>query len=82
MKTNIFFASIKGLSLVAITVLLITSCNTNQAEQTSADPAKEAARENDIKFDNKKLERDAQFLVDATAFNLEQIQLTNLGFCR
>ena len=79
MKTNIFFASIKGLSLVAITVLVITSCNTNQAEQTSADPAKGAARENDIKFDNKKLERDAQFLVDATAFNLEQIQLANLG---
>ncbi len=83
MKTSKSFATIKCLVLVAIAVLITTACNNQPTEQTAADPAKEASEENDIKFDNKKLEKDAQFLVDASAFNLEQIhpcyQLYNLS---
>lgn len=52
----------------------ITSCNNNKTE----DPAAVAEDHNDAKFDNTK-EKDAQFLVDATEINREEIQLGQLA---
>lgn len=78
MKPNKIFQTVKLTGLLTVCILIATSCENKPAEQTN-DPAKQASKENEIKFDNKKLEKDAQFLVDATAFNLEQMQLSRLG---
>ena len=62
------------------TVILATLITTSCADKPKTDDAtKVAADENNAKFDNKKLEKDAQFLVDATAINLEEIQLGQLA---
>jgi putative membrane protein len=65
-----------GLTVTAA-VFIGTSCNNNTSQ--GGDSAKEAAKENNDKFDNKKLENDAQFLVDATASSLCEIQLGELA---
>jgi len=78
MKTNELINTVMLLVLFAAAAFTAVSCENNPTEQTN-DPAKEATEENEIKFENKKLEKDAQFLVDATAFNREQIQLARLG---
>lgn len=57
---------------------MFTSCN-HQADTTVKDSSQEASKENDAKFDNKKLEKDAQFLVDAATFSLEEIKLGELA---
>lgn len=61
----------------AATLLLgitFTACE-NKTATTAEDATKQAENENDVKFDDKKAEADAQFLVDASAFCLEQIKL-------
>jgi putative membrane protein len=78
MKPNKLFKTLPFQVLITIAVLIAGSCETKTTEQSS-DPAKQATEENDIKFENKKLEKDAQFLVDAAAFNLEEIELARLG---
>ena len=80
MKAGNFFKTIKCVAIVAVSALIAASCENKSSEQASGtDAAKEATAENEIKFENKKQEKDARFLVDATAFNLEQIQLARLG---
>jgi putative membrane protein len=78
MKPGKFLTTIKYSLLITAAALISTSCENKKPEE-SQDATKQAAKENDIKFENKKQEKDAQFLVDATAFNLEQIQLAHLG---
>lgn len=61
----------------AATLLLgitFTACE-NKTTNTAEDATKQAENENDVKFDDKKAEADAQFLVDASTFSLEQIKL-------
>ena len=69
-KTTLFHVSLITATLIA------TSCSNNQKPD---DSAKAATVENNAKFDNKKLENDAQFLVDAAGINLEEIQLGQLA---
>ncbi len=71
-KTALFCAWVIGAALIG------TSCN-NKNPETAGDSTEVAAKENDVKFDNKKQENDAQFLVDATAFDLEEILLAELA---
>lgn len=54
--------------------LLLTACD-SKTGGTANDATTQAENENDVKFDDKKAEADAQFLVDASAFSLEQIKL-------
>ena len=58
-------------------IIFAAACSDNSAK--TDDPAKAATEENNTKFDNKKLEKDAQFLVDAAGINLEEIQLGQLA---
>lgn len=58
-------------------VFIGTSCNNTATPKD--DSAKEAAKENNDKFDNKKLENDAQFLVDAAASSMCEVQLGELA---
>ena len=77
MKTNIIFKTIWYQATLIFVTIIATSCNNNT--QKADDASKAAAVENDAKFDNKKQENDAQFLVDATGINLEEIQLGKLA---
>ncbi|MES2621057.1 MAG: DUF4142 domain-containing protein [Bacteroidota bacterium] len=78
MKTSELINTVMVMAMFVVAAFTAVSCENKPAEKTN-DPAKEATEENEIKFENKKLEKDAQFLVDATAFNREQIQLARLG---
>ena len=76
MKKNTHFSTTLFQAIFILATLIMTSCSD---KQKSDDSAKVAASENNAKFDNKKLEKDAQFLVDATEINLEEIQLGQLA---
>ncbi len=76
MKIKINFKIILFQATLIIATFLTTSCSNNQ---TADDSSKVAAVENDAKFDNKKQQNDAQFLVDATGINLEEIQFGQLA---
>ena len=76
MKKNTHFSTTLFQAIFILATLIMTSCSD---KQKSDDSAKVAASENNAKFDNKKLEKDAQFLVDATEINLEDIQLGQLA---
>ena len=58
------------------TVLVLASCGYNQKPNDTKVVAEE---QNDEKFDNNKMEKDAQFLVNAAEINLEEIQLGQLA---
>lgn len=59
-----------------VTIVLISSCDyNNKSEDTKAI----AEEQNDETFDNKKKEKDAQFLVNAAEINLKQIHLGQLA---
>jgi|ERR1043165_3010310 putative membrane protein len=74
MKTNKLFGAFTFYTMLLAATGGMIACN-NKQEPATEDTSKVAAEENDVKFDNKKQENDAQFLVDATAFNLEEIKL-------
>lgn len=76
MKKNANFSTMLFQATLILATLIATSCSDKQKPD---DSTKVAASENNAKFDNKKLEKDAQFLVDATAINLEEIQLGQLA---
>lgn len=60
-------------------ILLMTSCAKDQNGQKSEDSKVVAEDQNDDKFDKKEQEKDAQFLVNAAAINLEEIRLGKLA---
>lgn len=62
-------------ALVFAAVLGASSCMNNNAKDTK----KVATERNEEKFDNKTKEKDAEFLVDAAEFSLEQINLGQLA---
>lgn len=68
------------LTIIASSTISV-SCNSKPGA-TAEDSSELAARQNDTKFENKKQERDAQFLVDATAISLEEIKLGSLAMQR
>lgn len=74
-RTNIKTALLQSTLIVAI-LLGISSCNDNTQTE---DTAKAAEEYNEAKFDDNKQENDAQFLVEATAINLEEIRLGQLA---
>ena len=76
MKTKKNFKTMLFQATLIMATLIATSCSDKQKPD---DSTKVAATENNAKFDNKKLEKDAQFLVDATEINLEEIQLGQLA---
>jgi len=74
-KTSYFKTALLFVTLVT-PVLLITSCTNNQKKEDTKAVAEE---HNDAKFIDNKLEKDAQFLVNAAEINLEQIKLGKLA---
>jgi putative membrane protein len=70
------FKIVRFIAILTFANIIATSCSNTQQP---ADDSTVAAEENDAKFDNKKQEKDAQFLVDATGINLEEIQLGQLA---
>lgn len=61
---------------IAATGLALPSCSNSSKPEDSKEVAEE---HNDAKFDEKKQEKDAQFLVEAAEINLEEIQLGQLA---
>lgn len=76
MKKLINLKEILLMMTLATTTLFIASCENNQKHQ---DTKVVAEKQNDAKFDNLKQEKEAQFLVNASEINLEQIELGQLA---
>ena len=57
-------------------IFFLSSCGNNSKPEDTKEVAEE---HNDAKFDNKKQEKDAQFLVNAAEINLEEIKLGQLA---
>jgi putative membrane protein len=55
-----------------LTVLVLASCSNNQRPMDTREVAKE---KNEAKFDNENQKKDSEFLVNAAAMNLNEIQL-------
>jgi putative membrane protein len=75
--TNNYRSAFAGF-LIA-TGFLMAACDNNPSTGASKDSTEVATEENDAKFDDKKLEKDAQFLVDAASFHLDQIKLGGMA---
>jgi putative membrane protein len=72
---NIKTTLIKTAFIATVLVFTITACDSKKPEDT-----KQVAEEhNDAKFNTANKEKDAQFLVNAAEFNLEEIQLSQLA---
>lgn len=72
---NKFKSTLLQATFVVAVIITGTSCSNNKSED-----AKDVAEEkNEQKFVNKSSEKDAQFLVDAAAMNLETISLGQLA---
>ena len=56
--------------------MLLASCSNTQKQEDTKDVAEE---HNDAKFDNNNQEKDAQFVVNAAAMNIEEIMLGKLA---
>jgi len=78
MKAKFLKSSILHLSLLAALTGGIASCD-NNGVRTKDDTKDVAEDKNDAKFDSSKVERDAQFLVNAAAINMEEIKLGQLA---
>ncbi|OGS75854.1 MAG: hypothetical protein A3D31_18880 [Candidatus Fluviicola riflensis] len=68
------FASLAFLSL-SMSGILMTGCDNGQPE----DSEKIAEDQNEERFDDRKSEKDAEFLVKAAAINMEEIELGELA---
>ena len=64
--------------ILLISLAGLVSCTTRTGAPAT-DSSEQAKRENDVKFDNKKQEKDAEFLLEATAFYLREIKLGELA---
>lgn len=76
MKKTSYLTEVLLLVIFVTTTLITTSCGNNQNSKDSKAIAEER---NEAQFDDNKKENDAQFLVNAAEFNLEQIQLAKLA---
>ena len=74
-KTNYSRKALLMVTFVA-SVLIIASCGNRQRSSDTRDVAQER---NEARFDDKKQENDAQFLVNAAEINLNQIRLGQLA---
>jgi len=77
MKAKFLKSPILRISLFAALMGGIVSCG--DGARTGDDTKEVAEDANDAKFDSAKAERDAQFLVNATEINLEEIKLSQLA---
>ena len=71
--------SLKLISFIMLAVMLswTTACDNNrQSPDSEMDTKKEAEERNDEKFEDKAMEKDAQFLVDAYSDGLAEISLS------
>ena len=78
MKAKFLTSPILHFSLLAALTGGIVSCD-NNAARTNDDTKEVAEDKNDAKFDSAKMEKDAQFLVNAAEINLEEIKLGQLA---
>lgn len=77
MKTrNDFKKVFIGAAFITLVVWGLSSCNNNQKTKDTKDAAED--RNNEV-INDKAQERDAQFLVDAAAISIEEIQLGQLA---
>jgi putative membrane protein len=76
MKTTNQIKSILSKVMFIALISILASCENGQKETDSKEIADDS---NDEKFDNKDLERDAEFLVNAAEINLEEIHLGQLA---
>ncbi len=76
MKKTSYFKKALLLATFVAFGLLIASCGNRQK---SSDPRDVAQERNVAKFDSKKQEKDAQFIVNAAEINMAQIQLGQLA---
>jgi putative membrane protein len=75
-RTNNRKIAITQVAFISTVFFIAVSCgNSYQTDQTRS----EAEEHNDAKFNNSKSEKDAEFLVNATEINLEEIQLGQLA---
>lgn len=65
-----------GIILFAAAILVLSGCNQAPKPQDTKEIAEDHNKE---MFDSRKQEKDAQFLVNAAALNLEEIQLAQLA---
>lgn len=79
MKAKFLTSPILHFSLLAALTGGIVSCGNNDGARTNADTKEVAEDKNDAKFDSAKMEKDAQFLVNAAEINLEEIKLGQLA---
>lgn len=63
------------LGFLSMTLFIIHSCSSNNSE----DPKEMAEDQNEERFDDRKSENDAEFLVEAAEINLEEIKLGELA---
>jgi len=78
MKAKFLKSPILYFSLLAALTGGIVSCG-NNGVRTKDDTKEVAEDKNDAKFDSAKMEKDAQFLVNAAEINLEEIKLGELA---
>jgi len=74
-KVRIISRNIACIALFSVGTLAVTSCNNNKAE----DPKDVAEEINDDKIDDRKSEKDADFLVEAASINMGEIKLGELA---
>jgi len=79
MKAKFLKSPILHFSLLAALTGGIVSCGNSDGARTNADTKEVAEDKNDAKFDSAKMEKDAQFLVNAAEINLEEIKLGQLA---
>jgi putative membrane protein len=63
------------LGFLGMSLFIIHSCSSSNA----SDPKEIAENQNEERFDDRKSEKDAEFLVDAAEINLEEIKLGELA---
>lgn len=66
-------------TMLAIAVLAFASCQPNKNQEDSSEIAKE---HNDAVIDDKNMEKDADFIVNAVAANLAEINLAQLALAK
>ena len=67
--------SVAYLGFLGLSLFFINACSSNNPD----DPKEIAEDQNEEKFDDRKAEKDADFLVEAAAINLEEIKLGELA---
>lgn len=67
-------------ALILAVTIGFTACDTKPTK--TEDSTAQAETENEAKFDDKKLQKDADFMVQATEFSLSQIKLAGQGIAK